>query len=59
VREPPGAARTQKHQEDDELEGRDELFGGGKLALFASLFQALLGGLFGLAALVRHDVSYA
>jgi hypothetical protein len=59
LRKPRGASRAQKHEEDHELQGGDELFGGGKLTLFARLFEALLGGLFGFAALVRHDVSYA
>ncbi len=53
-----GAAGAQQDQEDHELQRGDELLGGGKLALFARLFEALLGGLFGFAALVRHDVSY-
>jgi len=57
--EPAGAARAQKCQEDYELEGRDELFGRRELPLLAGLFEALLGGLLGFSALVRHDASYA
>ena len=42
--------RPQQSQEHHELQGRDELPRGGKLAFFAGLFEAPLGGLLGFAA---------
>src|SRR5664279_5136090 len=57
LREPTDAPGTEEDQKYHELEGAYEFPRGGKLAFFASLFQASLGCRLALPRMIRHTAS--